>query len=334
MNIIHNSLLNTEPTHDDELPAKLFGEDLFDFDLQNRSIDHEKVNNFSLTPEPSDAELLPSETISTCEGEAEVGLDALDLKDGFEPLIEQQRKQLPDASELKVIGIETLSELMKNPEIIEKYANSNKHMVLNFFSACFSAKKRAADGKWSLKDVQDLKKDIEKCEKEAGKRTTEMVRNSFMLFTRHQVEAFSEHVKKNKVNTRQRLLQKFNIDLNNFDFASTFAKEDDLNEKKLKTLAKTLKSDTSNDRSKDLASFKHLLQIYKEFLQVSYEQNVCSDFSRFKDQYIANLGHLHAKKKSKVQNVRPRNLTKARHTVSFVCKIIDKVQSMLSSEKK
>jgi hypothetical protein len=329
MNNIHNSLLNTEPTHDDEPPAKLFGQDLFDFDLQNRSIDHEKVNSFSLAPEPSDAELLPSETISTCEGEAEVGLDTLDLKDGFEPWVEQQRKQLPDAPELEDIGIETLSELMKNPEIIEKYGNSNNHMVLNFFAACFSAKKRAADGEWSLKDVQDLKKDIEKCEREAGKRTTEMVRNSFMLFTRHQVQAFRKNVKKNKVNTRQRLLEDFNIDLNNFDFASTFAKEEDFNEKKLKTLAKTLLSDTSNDRSKDLASFKYLLETYKKFLEVSYEQYVCSDFSRFKDQYIANLGHLHAKKKSKVQNIRPRNLTKARHTVSFVCKIIEKVQSLL-----
>lgn len=314
-----DSFMNDEVSYGNSSPANLWGNHIFEFDLENATRNQENAKSFTFSPEVSDAESIAVETKSTHEEEAEAHLDERDYKDEALEQHDKQREEPNVMSDLEEIGIETLTALMENPEIIDKYVDWRKHQALNFFTACFSAKKRAADEEWTLKDISDLKKDIAKCESEAGKRTTEMVRNSFMLFTRHQVEAHTNKAKKTKENTRQMLLEQYSIDLSNSDFASVFAKEEDLNEKKLTQLAKTL---STANRHKDLASFKYLLEVYRDYLEVSYERDVYADYARFKEQYIANFGHLQPKKRSKGNNVRPRNLTKARHTVALVSKII------------
>ena len=288
-----------------------------------------------------DFKLDPGETNCTDMSQAFDVIEKFEDEDEVNQPVKEQSIDTFYASErLKEINLETLDKLMKDPNILDDDWNLEREISLRFFKACFSVNQHKLQDEWTSDDTEKLKAEIKKCTNEAGLRTTEMLRNSYMLFMTH-ITRFSDSVTsadkkkseqsnteidKNEPTKITALRKKFGIDVeDNTLFGKTIKDEEGINSKRLKALVKSLGSQ-NNERVADLDNLDDFLNRFDNYLDVSYKIDITSKFNAFKKEFEKRLLH-RVDKSNKGKNIRPRNLMRAENTITEVKKIIEKLRN-------
>jgi hypothetical protein len=240
---------------------------------------------------------------------------------------------------LKEIDLKTLDDLMKDPNILDDDWNLKHEISLRFLKACFSVNQHRLQDEWTSDDTKKLKADIEKCTKEACLRTTEMLRNSYMLFMTYiphmpdsvtstdkkKSEQSISEIDKNEPTTIKSIWKNFGIYIDdNTLFGKTIKDKERITLKRLKDLVKSLGSQ-NHERAADLDNLDGFLAKFDNYLDLTYKENIESKFDVFKKEFENRLLQ-GVDKSNKGKTIRPRNLMRADNTITEVKIIIKELR--------
>ena len=264
------------------------------------------------------------------------------------------------SKELELIKLKTLGKLMKDPSIIGGYNYLKLETSLKWMKRSFSVEKRTLLDEWTSDDTKNLEDDIKKSNEEAGLRTTEMLRNSYMLFMTHithlsdsvtsadkkKSEQSNTEIDQNKSPQHIAIQKYFGFDLDdntNTDFAETIKEKERITFKKLKDLIKNLGAQ-KQERVANLDNLDSLLEKFDNYLDISYLLDIERKFEVVKRAYEKRMQKAAKKSNNRLQTgdeksnegktIRPRNPIRAENTKTEVKKIIEKLRNLIEEEKK